>query len=122
MIAPVLYLMGVEHGANVGYDEAMHDVQDRTLTAVVENIVDCESGGDHSQKNPSGAFGVAQFKKRTFNWMKGLAGRPELQWTSEDDQLWLLSWALRNGYGGHWVCYDQAVKSLAKGMMEELQS
>jgi accessory colonization factor AcfC len=71
-------------------------------------IVMCESGGKHDVwgdlDKPYPAYGIAQFQKRTFNYFKKLAGKPELKWKNQDDQLWLLRWAIRNGYSKHWTC------------------
>jgi hypothetical protein len=64
--------------------------------------------------------GVAQFKRTTFNWMKKLAGRPELKWTEQRDQEWLLSWGIHHGYGKHWgTCYTRAVRKYAKYSLEQ---
>jgi hypothetical protein len=112
--------MGLREGIEAGEDLASTNFNDWALTYVMEEVTTCESGGDHSQRNPSGAFGIAQFKKKTFNWMKQMAGKPELNWTNENDQLWLLAWAIRNGYGKHWECYDRATTSLAKALAENM--
>lgn len=77
---------------------------------LIQKIISCESSGRHTNvwgdldyKHP--AYGVAQFQERTFNWMRGLAGRNDLEWKNKEDQLWLLAWALENGKGKFWTCY-----------------
>ena len=76
-------------------------------------IVMCESGGRHEglwgdMDKPYPAYGIAQFQRRTFEYFKKLAGRPELKWKNKDDQLWLLRWAIKNGHARHWSCYKKA--------------
>ena len=74
-----------------------------------KKIVMCESGGRHNGvwgdlDKPYPAYGIAQFQKRTFDWMKKLAGRPELEWKNKEDQLWLLRFAIKNNLQHHWTC------------------
>jgi len=65
-----------------------------------------ESRNNHNVKPGDNglAFGKYQFHKRTFNWVKGLAGMPDLNIAIEKDQEILLKWAIENGYGRHWSC------------------
>lgn len=80
-----------------------------------KDVIACESTWRHYDANgrilvgdkhlPIQAYGIAQFQIRTFNWLKDLAGRPELSWKIKDDQIWLLRWAIDNGYGSLWSCY-----------------
>jgi hypothetical protein len=72
-------------------------------------ILLCESGIKHDGVWGDGgkSYGVAQFQKATFNDLKEKAGRPELRWKNRADQLWLLDWALRHGYGRYWSCYSK---------------
>ena len=75
---------------------------------LIEKIIQCESGGIHEKwgdldkKYP--VYGVAQFQERTFYWLADLAGQ-ELEWKNEQDQRWLLEWAIENDYGYLWTCY-----------------
>lgn len=73
------------------------------------SIILCESGAMHHNVWGDGgkSYGIAQFQYRTFNDLRTQAGRPELRWKSRDDQLWLLDWALRHGYGKYWTCYGR---------------
>lgn len=80
-----------------------------------KDVVQCESGWNHYDKNGRilegdkhleiQVYGIAQFQIRTFKWLKDLARRPELHWRNKDDQIWLLQWAIDNGYGDLWTCY-----------------
>ncbi len=71
------------------------------------SILACESGIRHEGIWGDGgkSYGVAQFQYATFKDLRTQAGRPDLHWTNMQDQLWLLDWALRNGYGRYWTCY-----------------
>jgi hypothetical protein len=79
---------------------------------LVVNILNCESGIRHDNVWGDGgrSYGIAQFQKSTFSWMRDLAQRPKLQWKSRHDQIELLSWAIENGYEKYWTCYDKVKK------------
>ncbi|MEK6744264.1 MAG: hypothetical protein AABZ15_11660 [Nitrospirota bacterium] len=93
------------------------------LNAEVEkeklSIILCES--DYNRNNGTirhtawgdggKSYGVAQFQFRTFNDLRTQAGRPDLRWKNRDDQIWLLDWALRHGYGKYWTCYSRRGES-----------
>ena len=48
------------------------------------------------------AFGIAQMQSRTFNWLADLAGEKDLDWKNEQDQVFILKWAIKNGYCDLW--------------------
>jgi hypothetical protein len=75
------------------------------LEAQKLQILKGESGLKHDGVWGDGgrAYGIAQFHQATFNTLKKLAGRPELKWKSEKDQLWLFDWAIRNGHAHNWT-------------------
>lgn len=82
----------------------------QTLGMLVERIIQCESSnrhegiwGDINYKYP--AYGIAQFQERTFNWLAKLSGEKGLSWKNKQDQIWLLNWAIENGWGHLWTCY-----------------
>lgn len=84
--------------------------EEKNIIDLAEAIIECESGnemvwGDTTLKYP--AYGVAQFQERTWNWMKELSGMYWLNYNSPQDQKRLLIWALSNGYGSHWACYNK---------------
>lgn len=77
------------------------------LTALA--VIQCESAfkpnvwGDLDKPFPS--FGIAQFQRRTFLWLSAKAGRTDLKWKDPKDQMWLLIWAIKHGYGHYWTCW-----------------
>jgi hypothetical protein len=72
-----------------------------------QRIIECESNGRHRNLwGRDGEYGISQFKHKTFGWLKVLAQKPHLHWKQEKHQVWLLKWALKNGYGHHWTCYE----------------
>ena len=80
-----------------------------SLGVIVERVIQCESSGKHegvwgdlNKKYP--AYGIGQFQERTFCWLAGLAEK-DLNWKSEADQVWLLEWAIENGWGKLWSCF-----------------
>ncbi len=91
-------------------------LNDTTFSLEVEreklSILLCESGISHEGIWGDGgrSYGIAQFQFATFKDLRGQAGRPDLQWKRRDDQLWLLDWALRHGYGRYWTCYGKTLK------------
>jgi hypothetical protein len=89
-----------------------------TTAEIVLKVLQCESSfrnnvwGDVDTKYPS--YGIAQFQERTFNWLKELAGRKELNWKNPSDQIWLLRWSIEHGYGHYWTCYRKYLKQQHK--------
>lgn len=74
---------------------------------IAEDILQCESQNQMVMGDihlPIQAFGVAQFQKRTFDWLKGLAKMPSLDYYKKNDQIWLLKWAIDNNYLYLWSC------------------
>lgn len=69
-------------------------------------ILECESNFNQEAIGSQGEIGIAQFKKPTFNWMKKMAGKEDLDIYDVQDQIELLIWALKNGYENHWTCHD----------------
>lgn len=86
-------------------------------TALVYNIdpimavkvINCESGFKHKNLYGDGglAYGIAQFHRGTFDLFKKEAGVPELEYTNEDHQIELFSWAMANGKERHWSCWKK---------------
>jgi len=86
------------------------DIEKIKIDYIANQIIECESNnkmvwGDNHL--PVKAYGVAQFQLETFNWLKKLANRPELNYYSEEDQVWLLKWAIKNKKGYLWTCYNK---------------
>jgi len=87
------------------YLQYQHQELKENVDSKILEILWCESRFDHSRSNASGAEGIAQFKPKTFDWLKEKANMPNLNINHASDQVILLDWALRNGYGHHWECY-----------------
>lgn len=106
---------GFDWGRKIERQFGEQEASTTFVRAVVPEITRCESNDRHDRWGDEGAaYGIAQFHERTFNWMRKLAGHPELQWKSEHDQRWLLTWAIEHGYGKHWQrCYRKAAKKYA---------
>jgi len=67
-------------------------------------IIVCESNGIHFRQGKQGEYGLAQFKRETFDEFKQQMSKPKLQWRNKWDQLEVLLWALANGKENHWSC------------------
>lgn len=75
---------------------------------IVVAIIKCESDGRHNVYGDGGrSYGIAQFQKATFHWLAGKSGMKGLKWKDRDDQIQLLTWAVRNNYGHLWTCYKK---------------
>lgn len=77
---------------------------------LIDKVLRCESSyrhenlwGDLNYTFP--AYGIAQFQERTFKELAGKAGYKNLEWKDKEDQVRILAWGLRNGYGKRWSCY-----------------
>lgn len=128
----IILLAGVQIGLHKGRLQAIDESIGQTLEAkqrTIDNlvadlaetrrllkkerdklhIINCESGIRHEGiwGDNGASYGVAQFQYRTFDWMRTQAGKPRLKWKNRNDQLWLLDWALDQGYGKYWTCYDR---------------
>ncbi len=82
--------------------------EEKYFDQLTEDIIQCESQGkmvwgDLTLEHK--AFGVAQFQKRTFDWLSELYGK-KLNYYSAEDQKELLRWALENWHGRLWTCYE----------------
>ncbi|MBI3812950.1 MAG: hypothetical protein HY279_00580 [Nitrospinae bacterium] len=86
---------------------------------IVQRVIDCESSGRHEGVWGDGgkSYGIAQFQKRTFYYLAAkalksphppffMAGQRG-DWKDREDQIQLLTWAVKNGYGNLWSCYKQ---------------
>lgn len=85
---------------------------------LVEYIVQCESSGQTDVwgdlNYPYPSYGVAQFQERTFNRFATEAEFDGAEWKNPHHQIYLLDWALRQGYGKHWkTCYAKSKDKIA---------
>jgi hypothetical protein len=82
----------------------------RTLE-ILERIITAESNAKH--KNVWGQdseYGICQMKKETFLWLVEKVGLPNPNWKDQAQQIYLLRWAIENGYASHWSTYEKAKK------------
>jgi len=82
--------------------------EEKYFDKLTEAIIKCESQGEMvwgDLDKPHKAYGVAQFQKRTFDWLCELSGK-DLDYYSAEDQKELLRWALENWHGRLWTCYS----------------
>lgn len=84
-------------------------IKPRTYAALSEAIIECESNGNQNAIGKEGEIGIAQFKKETWNWMCREANYAGDIY-NEEDQRYILSWALENGYGSHWSCLTKIIE------------
>lgn len=70
-------------------------------------VIECESGGRHDIYGDGGkSYGLLQYKKRTFDELAKKAGLKNRYWKNAGAQVELFRWAISNGYGYKWTCYD----------------
>mgnify|MGYP001558805881 CR=1 FL=1 len=81
-----------------------------SIEKIVADIIVCESGGRHDGLwgDVGRSYGVAQFNEETFYRFVKKSGAGKLDWKDRNDQIFLLRWAVSNGYGPSWSCYDKA--------------
>ena len=71
-------------------------------------VLECESSGKHDALGDGGAsYGIAQFKEETFYRFVKQAGFKKFYYRNPIHQLRVMNWAIDNGYGNHWTCYQK---------------
>lgn len=75
------------------------------LSDLAFKIIECESEWNPNAIGKAGEIGLAQFKIGTWHWLSKKAG-VNLDINSLRDQIWLLQWALDNGFESHWTCFN----------------
>ncbi len=77
---------------------------------LILRMIECESGGRHEGVwgDAGQSYGLLQVQKKTFYELAGKAGFEGANWKNAVHQLRVLSWALDNGYGRKWTCYQEA--------------
>lgn len=105
-------------------DEANEELRHRKI---VQRVIDCESSGRHEGVWGDGgkSYGIAQFQKKTFYYLAAKALKSPHSpffkagqsgdWKDREDQIQLLSWAVKNGYGNLWSCYKPIPASFEQG-------
>lgn len=84
----------------------------------VINIIECESSGRYNvygREDEGQSYGIAQFKRETFDHFKRRAGHLEWRYRNPIHQLRLMNWMLDHGYGSHWTCYRRLMGGIYKG-------
>lgn len=112
----ILLLTGVQVGLWKGrkvernsWETALAEVsQEYEVLHTLERIIIAESSGRTNIWGQDGEFGICQFKKSTFYFLAEKVGLPNPNWKDQSQQMYLLRWALENGYGNHWVTYRKA--------------
>ena len=88
----------------LNYEQEMNKIK-----IIANKVIQCESEGRHNLwgdlNYPHHAYGIAQFQKRTFNWMSRISGKKNMQWKNKKDQIELLHWAIEKGHGRYWTCF-----------------
>ena len=98
--------ISVSHFATYG---VLIDETDITTTQarIIKKIIFCESKGEHEGVwgDKGKAYGIAQFWENTFYWFAEMSGLENPDWKNKEQQIILLDWGLKNGYGEHWSCF-----------------
>lgn len=79
---------------------------------LILSIIACESSGRHDNVwgDNGRSYGIAQFQERTFYNLAKKSGMQGLKWEDRKAQIRLLSWAVKNGHGKEWTCYNKLQK------------
>ena len=82
---------------------------------VLHKVIACESqynekavNWQDSHRLSKGSHGVAQFSRETFNGFAKQMGRTDYDNSYNPNQaLDVASWAIKNGYGSQWSCFNK---------------
>jgi hypothetical protein len=88
-------------------DEATEEInKEQETLEILEGIIVAESNNKHNDIwGQDGEYGIVQFKQKTFYWLAEKVGMPHPDWKSQIQQIQLLNWAIRNGFGSQWTTY-----------------
>lgn len=76
-------------------------------TPAIRGIIQCESGGRHEGLwGEDGEYGHLQFKEASFNFLANRMGFKNADWKNKNHQVAVAAWAVQNGYGPWWACFD----------------
>lgn len=119
----ILVQVGIRHGRNVEKAEwqARRQIEaDILFVRVLEEIIQRESSGKHDGiwGDEGKSYGIAQFQEKTFYWLAKKAGLQDPNWKNEAQQIALLAWAVKNGYGNLWTAVRQMEKEI-DGFLKE---
>lgn len=124
VIALILVQIGILHGRKVERAEwqARRQIEaDILFVRVLEEIIQRESSGRHDEVwgDEGKSYGIAQFQERTFYWLAEKASLQDPDWKDESQQIALLAWAVKNGYGGLWTSVRQMEKEIEDFLEED---
>ena len=78
------------------------------LTEATLSTALCENGGRLDGVGDGGrSHGFLQVQKATFYDLAGKAGIKGLYWKNPYHQVKVFQWAIENGYGKKWACYQE---------------
>ena len=117
VIAFILIQIGILRGRKVERAEWQVRQQikaDILFMRVLEEIIQRESSGKHDGiwGDEGKSYGIAQFQENTFYWLAEKAGLQNPNWKDESQQITLLAWAVKNGYGNLWTAVRQMEKEI----------
>jgi len=94
--------------SRLAWAEAEQDRLDYKF-GVMFRMIECESSGRHEGVwgDAGQSYGLLQVQKKTFDELAKKAGLKGANWKNALHQLRVLSWALDNGYGYKWTCYEE---------------
>lgn len=79
--------------------------------ALMIKIIECESSGHYDAVGDDGiSYGIAQFRRETFEEFAKEAGFKGLIYKNPIHQLKVMNWALDHNYGRRWTCYRKLTK------------
>jgi len=113
-LAIVLVQIGIFHGRKLerncwenALEEVNHEYEQLLL---LERIIKLESNGKHEGiwGDNGRSYGLAQFSADTFFWLAEKMGLENPDWTSWQDQIVVLNYAVRSGFGKHWSTFEKA--------------
>ena len=88
------------------------EIEQTKIDYIAIAIVMCESGGRHDDTwgDNGKAYGIVQYHEATFIEHAEKAGLHNADWKDKEHQLMLLKWAIENGEGEKWSCYQKVLQ------------
>ena len=79
---------------------------------IVRGLILCESSWNKDAIGDKGkSYGLGQFQKKTFEWLKKKADMKNLKWKDPHDQITLLMWAVEHNFTDLWTCSKKVIKN-----------
>jgi Transglycosylase SLT domain len=87
---------------------------------LIRHLIFLESSGRPTVYGDHGmSYGLLQFQKATFEYMKKKAGMEWMEWKDPDDQVALARWMVGHGYGNQFSTYRLALKRTIREITAE---